>query len=187
MYTDPRATYEFCLPAGTTIEVETTAAICARIGRCADAATAASTIQDGIRCPAGGLIEAFGVTITEAITNANATKCIIALKVIDIEGGTVTTVATLTLPNAAGDVTIANSRATDGTPTTTQAVQIGARFLSSDTDIPYTVPQGGVVYVEVTQAAGAAGGAFRPFLVMRNNGQPNPGPKAKSPITTLLV
>lgn len=192
MYTDPRVTHEFvsavAAQAGIQIEVEAAASICRRIGAVLDPAAAApagSVAIDGIRFPAGGSIEAFGVTITEALTNANATHCIVAVKVVDKEGGSTTTVATLTLPKDSTEVTIANARASDGTPTAAQCVAAGARLLSSDTDIPYVVPQGGIAYVEVTQAAGAAGGAFRPFLVVRQNGQPNPGPKANSPITTI--
>jgi hypothetical protein len=192
MHTDPRHTYEFvsavAAQAGIQIEVEASAGICRRIGAVLDPAAAApagSVAIDGIRCPTGASIEGFGLTVTEAITNANATKFVIAVKVVDIEGGTTTTPITLTLPNAAADVTIANARASDGTPTTTQCVQIGARFRSSSTALPVLVPQGGVVYVEVTTAAGAAGGAVRPYLVMRHNGQENPGPKAKSPITSI--
>jgi hypothetical protein len=180
MHTDPRVTYEF-----DETQVETAAAIVKRLGRTADAATAASTALDGIRCPAGAQIEAFGLTITEALTNANATKCIVAVKVIDKEGGSTSTAAQITVPSQASDVTVANARAFDGTPSQAECVAAGARLLSSDSDIPYTVPQGGIVYVEVTQAAGAAGGAVRPFLVIRQNGQPNPGAKAKSPVLSI--
>jgi hypothetical protein len=186
MYTDPRVTYEFVdVASGNQIEVETAAAICRRIGATSDTAAAnpaGSVAHDGIRCPTGGSIEAFGVTLTEALTNANATHCVIALKVVNKEGGTTTTVANITLPKDSTEVTVANARGSDGSPTAAQCVAAGARILSSDTDIPYLIPQGGVAYVEVTQAAGAAGGAFRPFLVIRHNGQPDPGPVASSPV-----
>lgn len=192
MYTDPRHTYEFvsavAAQAGIQIEVEATAGICRRIGAILDPAAAApagSTAIDGIRFPTGGSIESFGVTITEALTNANATHFIIAVKVIDKEGGTTTTPITLTLPKDTTEVVIADSRGSDGTPTATQAVAIGARIISSSTALPVLVPQGGIAYVEVTQAAGAAGGAVRPFLVCRHNGMPNPGPVAKSAITQI--
>lgn len=191
-YTDPRTTYEFvsavAAQAGIQIEVEATPSICRRIGAVLDPAAAApagSTAIDGIRFPAGGSIETFGVTITEALTNANATHCIVAVKVIDKEGGTVTTPATITLPKDTTEITIANARASDTTPTAAQCVAAGARLISSDTDVPILVPQGGIAYVEVTLAAGAAGGAFRPFLIVRHNGQPNPGTAALSPITTI--
>lgn len=183
-YTDPRFTQEFVLPAGTTIEVETTAAICARVGRTADAATAASTALDGIRCPTGASIESFGVTITEALTNANATHCIVALKVLSIEGASASTVATITLPKDTTEVTV-STQTNPADRTATQAVAVGARIISTDTDLPYTVPQGGVFYVEVTQAAGAAGGAFRPFVVYRQNGQP--AATSASPVTKISV
>lgn len=186
MHTDPRVTYEFVNPSGLAIEVEAAAAIAVRVGRgggdAAGASPAGSVALDGIRCPAGGSIEAFGVTITEALTNANATHCIVAVKVVDKEGGSTTTVAAITLPKDSTEVTVADARAFDGTPTAAQCVAAGARIVSSDTDIPYTVPQGGVVYVEVTQAAGAAGGAIRPFVVIRQTGQPDPGAKASSPV-----
>jgi hypothetical protein len=144
------------------------------------------TVANGsIHCPNGGALEAFGVSLTEALTNANATHCIVALKVVDTEGGTTTTVATLTLPKDSTEITVADARASDGTPTAAQCVAVGARFLSSDLDVPYVVPQGGKFYVEVTQAAGAAGGAFRAWVVLRENGQPDPGAKAKSPITKI--
>lgn len=187
MYTDPRFSYEFVALAGGAVEVEATAAIMALKGRAADVATATTAVLDSVLCPTGASIEAFGVEITEALTNANATKCIVTLRVLTKPGGTLSSPATLTLPAQASEVTIANSRASDGTPTTAQAVAAGARFISSDTDVPVLVPQGGLFYVEVTQAAGAAGGAFKAFVVIRKNGQPAPGPKADSPVTTLSV
>jgi len=179
MYTDPRTVYHFTNSAGTTIEVEATAAICKKVGRLADIATAADADIDGIRCPCGADVEAFGVTITEAITNANATKFVISLMVAALEGATPAAVATLTLPGAAAEVVLADVRPTG--KTAAQAVAVGARWLSADLDIPYRVPPGGYFYVQVTTAAGGAGGAVRPFVVVREPGMPDP--TATSPVT----
>ncbi len=193
-YTDPRVTYEYfdTTPAGTSaigiqIEVEETLGICGRVGRHSDngaagTVPAGSVARDGVRCPGGALIEAFGLTITEALTNANATHCTLALKVLDKEGGTTTTVATITLPKDSTEVT----PATQTNPvdrTATQAVAAGARLVSTASALPYKVAQGGIFYVEVTQAAGAAGGAFRPFVVARQEG--NPAATAASPVTKI--
>lgn len=181
-YTDPRVTQEYTLPAGTVIEVETTAAVCARVGRTADKGDAASEALDSVWCPAGALIEAFGVTITEALTNAHATHCIVALKSVDKEGGTTTTVATLTLPKDSTEVTV-STQTNPSDRTAAQAVAAGARLLSTDTSLPYRVEQGGHFYVQVTQAAGGAGGAFRPFVVVRQEGQP--AATSASPVTKI--
>lgn len=180
-YTDPRHVFEYTNAAGTTLEVEAAAAICKRVGRVADAGTAASAALDGVRCPAGCDIEDFGLLVTEAITNANATHFIIALKVVAVEGGSATTVAQITLPKDSTEVTTDDVRPSDRTAA--QAVAVGARFRSSDVDLPYKVPQGGHFYVEVTQAAGAAGGAVRPFVVARFPG--SVAPTTASPVTSI--
>lgn len=185
-YTDPRVTYEFCglTAAGAAsedVQVEATAAILALKGRVADETDDASAAFDNVHCPCGAQIEAFGLTITEALTNANATHCIVALKAIALEGAAATTVAAITLPKDTTEVTAANVHPADRTAT--QAVAIGARLISSDPDIPYTVPPGGKFYVEVTQAAGAAGGAFKAWVVARQNGIA--GATTASPVTEI--
>jgi hypothetical protein len=187
MYTDPRVTYEFLNVAGAVVEVEATADILTKVGRVVDVATGTDAVIDAVLCPAGGSIEAFGVEVTETLTNANATKCIVAVKALDKPGGTATTVASITLPGAAAEIVAANTRASDGTPTAAQCVAVGARILSSATALPYKVGQGGLVYCEVTQAAGAAGGSFKAFVVIRQNGQPDPGPAATSPVTLIAA
>lgn len=184
MFTDPRVTYEFggLTAAGVAsedVQVEATAAIMGRLGRLADETDDASVAFDAVSCPAGAQLDSFGVVLTEALTNANATHCTVALKVLDKEGGSTTTVAVITLPKDSTEIVTANLR--PSTATAAQAVAAGARILSSDADIPYTVPQGGKFYVEVTQAAGAAGGAFKAFVIARQNGMPDP--TAASPIT----
>lgn len=192
-YTQPRMVYEYIdataaggnTVTGLQIEVEAAAAICGRIGRYNDTAAATpagSVARDGVRCPAGCSIEAFGVTITEALTNASATHCVVALKAVNIEGGTTTTVASITLPKDTTEVT-PSTQTSPSDRTATQAVAVGARIISSATTIPYNVTPGGIFYVEITQAAGAAGGAIRPFVVARHNGIP--GALAASPVTKI--
>jgi microcompartment protein CcmL/EutN len=181
-YTDPRVTHEFVALAGGAVEVEAAADILAKVGRVADVGTGTDAILDSVLFPAGGVIDAFGVEITEALTNANATKCIVALKVLDKPGGTTTTVATITLPGSSADVTV-STQTNPSSATATQAVAAGARLLSSDSDIPYRVPQGGLAYLEVTQAAGAAGGAFKAFIQARQDG--TPGGTSASPVTKI--
>lgn len=185
-YTDPRYTQIFGALATPVVQVEATADILAKEGRTADAGTGTDAIIDAVYCPAGASIEAFGVEILEALTNANATHCIVALKVVAADQSTTTTVATLTLPKDSTEVTpgnVSGGTVLPNTATAAQAVAVGARFISSDIDIPYVVPQGGKFYVEVTQAAGAAGGAFTAFVNYRQNGQP--AAVAASPVTKL--
>ena len=167
MYDHPNKTHEFVAATDVQVEVEAAAAICKRIGRTAATGTAASVAIDGVRCPVDVDLVSFGVTITEALTNGNATHCIVALKVLDKEGGTTTTVALLTLPKDSTEVT-PSTQTSPSTTTAANAVAAGARLYSADLDIPYRLGGGGIFYVEVTQAAGAAGGAFRPFVVTRN-------------------
>ena len=88
MYTDPRHTYEFVALAGGAVEVEATADILAKVGRVADVGTGTDAVLDSVLCPTGASIEAFGVEVTEALTNANATKCIVTLRVLNKPGGT---------------------------------------------------------------------------------------------------
>ncbi len=62
-----------------------------------------------------------------------------------------------------------------------EAVAIGARFVSEGA--PINIPAGGAFYLEVTTAAGAAGGAVEPFVVGRLPGLVNG--LAASPCTPL--
>ncbi len=194
-YTDPRKTVNFfgltSAGAGTPdVQVEATAAILKPEGSgfiqdddtTSGVPKATTVANSAIHCPAGATIESFGLTITEALTNGNATHCVVALKVVDLEGGTTTTVAAITVPKDSTEVTPA-SQTNPSSKTATQAVAIGARLVSSDSDLPYTVPQGGKFYVEVTQAAGAAGGAFRAWAVVREPG--SPAPTSASPVTKI--
>jgi len=186
-YTDPKVTYEFggLTAAGVgsaDVQVEATAAVLARYGRILDETDDASAADDKVHCPAGGSIEAFGVTITEALTNGHATHCTVALKAIDKESGTTTTVAVITLPKDSTEVT-PSSQTAPSTATAAQAVAVGARLLSTDSDLPFKVAQGGAFYVEVTQAAGAAGGAFKAWVICRQDG--TPAGTAASPVTKI--
>jgi hypothetical protein len=184
MYTDPRHVFEFVdNVAGTTVEVEAAAAILKRIGTAADVGTAATAALDGVRCPAGADIEAFGFTITEALTNAHATNAVLTLQTCTIEGGAATATCTMTLPADSTEVTLANVRPSGRT--VAQAVAVGARWLCSSTNLPFHVVPGGYFYVEMTVAAGAAGGAIRPFVVVRFPG--NVDPTTASPVTTIAA
>jgi hypothetical protein len=187
-YTDPRCTQVFTKLSGAPVEVEDTADILALQGRVPDVGTGTDANFDAVYCPAGCEIESFGVEIFEALTNANATHCVVALKAVAADQSTTTTVATLTLPKDTTEVTpgnVSGGTVLPNTATAAQAVAVGARFVSSDTDLPYTVPQGGKFYVEVTTAAGAAGGSFKAFVVYRQNGAP--AAVALSPVTKLAV
>lgn len=168
-YTDPVQTYTFTALDSTSVEVEASADILALQGRVADVGTGTDADIDAVRCPNGASIQAFGLTITEALTNANATHCTVALKVVSKEGGTTTTVAVITLPKDSTEVT-PSTQTNPSSTTAANAVAAGARLVSSDGDLPYEVPPGGRFYVEVTQAAGAAGGAFYAHVVARQNG-----------------
>lgn len=169
-YTDPCETFTFVtLADGDATEVETAADILALCGRVGNEDEGTDADHDAVRCPNGALIECFGVQITEALTNGDATHCVVALKVVDKEGGSTTTVATLTLPKDSTEVT-PSTQTSPSDRTAAQAVAAGARLLSSDSDIPYRVPPGGRFYVEVTQAAGGAGGAFYAFVTCRRDG-----------------
>lgn len=213
MYTDPRHTYEYfdTTPAGTTaigidVQVEQGAAILGRVGRHSDngaagTVPAGSAARDGVRCPTGALIESFGVTITEALTNANATHCIIALKFLSIEGATAAAIATLTLPKDSTEVivgSVSGATVVPASATATQAVAVGARIiadgvkgvtmgfsLGAGLGIPFDVPPGGIFFVEVVQAALAVGGAFRAFVVCQHKGQP--AATSASPVTRVFV
>lgn len=185
-YTDPKVTYIFQKTTGIPWEVEDTAGIMLLEGRTADAATAGDASLDAVRCPAGGLIESFGAIITEALTNGNATHLTLVLKAVDKEGGTTTSVATITFPKNSTEVTVGNvsgGQVLPSTATAAQAVAAGARIVSSASTLPYQVPQGGRFYVEVTQAAGAAGGAFRAFVQCRQDG--TPAATSASPVTKI--
>ena len=135
-------------------------------------------------CPFGGQVEAFGIVLTEAMTHDHATNLVVKLQACpDITAATDASI-TMTLPGAAGDVTAADIHASDtSSPTTTQACAVGARFISTSTSMPLRIPAGGRFYVEVTTAAGAAGGAFYAFAQFRHNGPPSPAAAADSPVT----
>lgn len=190
MYTHGIQTYEFVKLSGAPVEIEDTADILALKGRVADVGTGTDSSHDAVFFPYGGQIENFGFLVTEALTGAHATNCVLALKVIDADGSTSATVATMEVPAVASEITVANVFASDtaaGGVTQAQAVAVGARFVSSDADIPFAVPPGGRFFVEVTQAAGSAGGAFRAFVQARHNGSPSPAAAADSPITKIAA
>ena len=200
-YGDPIVTQEYvsavAAQAGIQIEVEGAASICRRIGAVLDPAAAApagSVAIDGIRVPHGATLESFGFTVTEALTNGNATHCLLALKVVDKEGGTTTTVATITVPKDSTEVT-PTTQTSPSTTSAANAVAAGARFIFNpqvaDLKVnsqawPSQVPGGGIFFVEVTQAAGAAGGAIRPFVVYRPAGYETQG-STTSPVSELTV
>ncbi len=172
-YTEPVQVYSY---ADT--QVEATAAILVQDTRAGEAATAA---LQGIRCPTGAQVEGFGVTITEALTNANATHCIVTCQAIAYEGQSAAAVDTLTLPMDSTEADTTTNKTFPDAETGTTAVAIGARLYNPTL---YQVPPGGVVYLQVTQAAGAAGGAFRAFLVLRHNSA-LPGATGNSPVTII--
>ncbi len=171
-YEGPFTVYNYLLQ-----EFEAAAAVCILDERQGEAATAA---LQGIRCPAGAQVEAFGVTITEAITNANATHGVLTLQVVPIEGGSAVAKATLTLPKDSTEVQTSTNKTYPSDRTAAQGVAVGARLINRT---PVQVPPGGIVYVEKTVAAGAAGGAGKPFLVLRVSG--DGGALAASPVTVI--
>jgi len=158
------------------LEVELGAIICTQKNRVGETGTA---VLQKIQCPAGAVIEQFGVIVTEALTNAHATNLVLTLQTLAIAGASAVAADTITLPASSAEITLADVRPSGRT--ITQAVAIGARFVSSGT--PINVPPGGAFYLEVTTAAGAAGGAIEPFVVYRTPGLC--AAVAASPVTPL--
>ncbi len=161
------------------LEVEVAAAICTLDTRAGEAATA---LLQSIYCPMGFQIDKVGVVVTEGLTNAHATNLILTLQTVTVSGGGVTAKSTLNLPAEAAEVT-----AGDILPSgTSQAasVAVGARFYTT-LNLPFLVIAGGEFYLEVTTAAGAAGGAIKPFVVGRVRGELDP--ITANPVTPLAA
>jgi len=161
------------------LEVEAAAAILKQADKVDLAASAA---LQSVYCPSGFTIDSFGVTVTEALTNAHATNLIITLQTQLVQGGGVTAKSTLNLPAEAAEVTLGDILPSGATQA--QAVAIGARFYAT-LNLPFVVIPGGMFYVEATTAAGAAGGAVQPFVIGRVRGRLDA--VAANPVTPLAA
>jgi len=198
MYTDPVTVVTWYGTGATlAVEVEATADILFHGGRLADAGTASTALLDSETFPNGGSVEAFGVIITEAITNTNATLCVLDLKQVDPFGSTATVVCRMSIPNS-DQFTVGNTVNTfDATTgivgsnvrptgvTATVAKQAGSRIIHPGFQtweevagdafgpgikvLPFKLNPGARIYAEVTTAGGAAGGAFNVFAIVRHN------------------
>ena len=190
-YTDAVQLYQFFGTGATlAVEVEATADILFLGGRLADAGTGSTALLDSVYFPNGGQLEAFGLIITEAITNTNTTRCIVKVQYVSTFGASASAAATINVPNA-NDFTVGNaSTSYDSTngitgpnvrpqgTTTTIAKAVGSRIVHpgfttttgpSAKVLPFKLAPGSNIYVEVTQAGGAAGGAFNAFVICRHN------------------
>lgn len=116
-------------------------------------------------------VEAFGVVVTENFV-AQSTNFIIKLQQRQLVGGASTTLATLTI----GD-NQTNLKSGDGThpgkTALTSATDIDVGDVVLADGLPKSGRSGEYLAIEVTQAAGAAGGAVHPFVVIRLDGGPD--------------
>lgn len=190
MYTDPvQVITWYGTGATAAVEVEATEDILFHGGRLADAGTASTALLDSETFPNGGSVEAFGVIITEAITNTNSTLCVLDLNQVDPFGSTATLVCRMSIPNA-DQFTVGNTANTyDPTTgivgsnvrptgvTATVAKQAGSRIIHpgfKGTDfsvkvLPFKLNPGARIYAEVSTKSGASGGAFNVFAIVRHN------------------
>lgn len=170
-YGDPCQLYQFFGTGATLpVEVEATADIMFLGGRLADAGTGSTAALDSVYLPNGGEIVEFGVTITEAITNTNSTRNVLKIQYCSVYGATATAAAAMTIPNATDGVIAGTSSQTiwPDTATLANANAVGARIIYKGANIPFTCAPGSNFYLEVTTAAGAAGGAYLPWVIVRH-------------------
>ncbi len=144
-------------------DVETAAAICTRQDRIDQNATA---LLQSAKCPAGFVIDQFGVNVVTALTNAHATNLVLTLQTVAYSGASAVAAATITLPAQASEVTLADIVPSGRTQA--QAVAAGAQFTYEGATI--NVPAGGEWYLEITVAAGAAGGRITPWVLGHSPG-----------------
>lgn len=186
-YTDTFATYYFSDSDGTAWEFEQTADILFRQGRIVDVGTGTSAETEQIHLPHGGSVESFGVVLSEAITSSNTQRLVAKVQYLSILGASAAAAVTMTLPMVSDGVAGNGTSAAPGTirPTDRTLVQgnaVGARIVCPNITttanvgvpgskvMPFACAPGSAIYVEVTTAQGASGGAGFFWVTVRHNG-----------------